>query len=436
MQNKCSVVKFGGGIMPDGNALVKTSQLAHQNRYNVAVVSAFSGVTDKLILSSKEAIGGKYDSFESVKTLHDGIWKDNVTDQMHNNVYQRLKQVQNSGVRTEADRAYIESYGEKICAYLFSKESGFVVRTPEEIGLGAKGSFLEAVADGKNFNVRALEGGNFVVPGFYGVDGGKPKLFGRGGSDYSAAFVAAQMGADELHFWKNVDGYMSADPRIVGGAFLRTEMDFHEVEGLGYFGSKIIHPRAAEVLKDSDIIVWIKNFYSPENLGTKVTKQKSTNGFSIAYKDSVALVSIETTRMAEHAGFAAKIFGLLGRHGIVVDGIGTSQTSISFTINMSESQKTGALLQAAGYSPKIREDVSLIAVIGDSISSASLLSRTFSVIEKLGEQDVELITKGQNMELSIVVESSHSRKIITNLHESLMEAHVQKEMMRNNNCSG
>lgn len=424
--NKVRIIaKIGGGVLPNREAFEKAATLAKEKKFDVVVISAAKGITNMLDNACTEAMTSKYTNFEKIKTLHDSIYTDSFTSTMHNNLYVKLKSIADNRSLNDENKASIKCYGEKISAYIFSKLSDFKYLLPENIQIGATGSYLEAVAHGKNFDASLFIGKNCVVPGYYGVDTTrKIKLFGRSGSDYTAAFLAKMLSADEIYFFKEVDGYMTANPKIVPNAKLREEMSYTEVKLLGNSGSEIIHAGAAQLLEDTKIISWIKNFFNPLARGTRITNNKPQGhtGFSIANKES-ALLSIEDIKMAQAPNYASNVFGLIGKENINIEIIGTAQTALSFTTKREDGQRAFKILQKAGYTQTfLNENTSLISIVGDSFDFSLLLKKTFETMFE-GNYTIHLISQAQkNPALSIVVEQEKTNEIINVLHNSLLGA--------------
>lgn len=416
------IAKIGGGILPDKEAFERAAHLALEQKFNVVAISAAKGITKMLDSACTEAINNEFSSFEKIKLLHESIYKDSISSQMHNQLYKKLKHISQEHSFSDSQKAAIKCFGEQFSAYVFSKLSGFKLLLPEKIQIGAKGSYLEAVADGKNFNYSLFNGKNAVVAGYYGVDNGEIKLFGRSGTDYTAAFLAKMLGAPEIYFFKEVDGYMTANPKIVKNAKLRYWMDYNEVKLLGNSGSEIIHPGVAKLLEDTSIISFIKNFYKPNKNGTRISSRKPNgyDGFSIANKET-ALLSIEDIKMAQAPNYAADVFGKIGKENINIEIIGTAQTSLSFTTSREDGRKAYNIITKAGYTNAIfNEDVSLISVVGDILDFPLLLKKTFQIIFE-GNYKVHLLSQAQRSPaLSIVVDEFQTHEIVNKLHDSLM----------------
>ncbi|MEM4196746.1 MAG: hypothetical protein QXV64_01340 [Candidatus Anstonellaceae archaeon] len=426
MNRFTQIAKIGGGILLNRQSFYRAAEICNQTKVDVVVVSAVNGITkllEKAAVAAKEKRQKRFEDFFKILEIHNSIYSDKHTIKMHQELYKDLLEISKSKNLTKKELAKIKSFGEQFSAYAFSKISGFILLKPQEIQIGAKGDYLEAKIDGKNFNFELFKDGQFVVPGYYGIDGEEIKLFGRSGSDYTAAFLAKMLEPSTLCFFKEVDGYMTANPKIVPNAKLRQYISYQEVKLLGNSGSEIIHPGVAEILENSSVVCYIKNFYKPDVEGTAILTQKpqNENGFSISYKE-VSLISIEDVSMAQAPNYAAHVFSILGKNDISIEIIGTAQTVLSFTVAKENGTRAKRLLLEAGYSEiLLNQDVGLVTIVTDLYNYPILLKKVF---EKMFEKNYNfyLISQGvQSPALSVVVDSSSALNIVNDLHQKLLE---------------
>ncbi|MFH0927262.1 MAG: ACT domain-containing protein [Candidatus Micrarchaeota archaeon] len=429
-----SAAKYGGGLFANAygvsarQAYERAAGLSVKNGTTLSVVSAAGGVTD-LIISALGQASKKtqqyHDSFDQIYALHEGIYKTGTTDSMHKGLRAILQKTCSDGGCDEQTRAIAESYGERISAYMFSKISGFTLIEPSEAGLisNQDSSFLNStisIREGTILN----HGCQYVMGGYYATDReGHIRLTGRGGSDYTAAMVAAAIGASSLELWKNVDGVMSADPRLVQNTVLRPQLSFHEASALAYYGMKIIHPRAPEAVRGRGISFNVRNFYSESgSIGTQILENKTTNGFTIAYKQDISRIDVSSEDMASNPGYASRIFSLMADAGISVDIISTSQTSISFTIKRENSEAAFSTLEKNQIgTTTLNPNASLMTIIADNVDFATLTSKTFGAISSAGISGVDAISKGSNLdELNIVTREDLLQPLMQAVHDGLL----------------
>jgi aspartate kinase/aspartokinase/homoserine dehydrogenase 1 len=272
--SKKIVVKFGGSNLKTAQDVRRSAAVAAAyGRPLVVVVSAFSGVTDDII----KALDGVVFSMDAVeelllkiRTLHaqaveqhipPGTLRTSTSEVLEKRLaaLERLfKGIHYIGAVPDFTRDMALSFGERLSSPIVAavlQHSGLdaVEALPEDIGLETDGRFGNAGADLRRCTEtlpRALGGQRtYVVPGFYGVAGeGKVAVFGRGGSDYTAAVIARCIGAESLDLWKDVDGFLSCDPRIASDSRTIPYLSYAEAAELSYFGAKVLHPRTVEPL--------------------------------------------------------------------------------------------------------------------------------------------------------------------------------------------
>src|SRR5437016_7904402 len=165
---------------------------------------------------------------------------------------------------------------------------------------------------------------------------GMTTTLGRGGSDYSAAIAGAALNADEIEIWTDVDGMMTADPRIVSGASKVKEISFDEASELAYFGAKVLHPLTVLPAIDKNIPVYILNSKKPRGTGTRITREaRPCKNLikSIACKRGITVVTVSSSRMLMAHGFLRALFEVFDRHHTSVDMVATSEVSVSLTLD-------------------------------------------------------------------------------------------------------
>ena len=265
---------------------------------------------------------------------------------------------------------------------------GIVAReaVPEDIGLVTDGVFGNSACD---FAASTAPVSNaladdvvYVVPGFYGVDkDGKTTLFGRGGSDYSAASIAACIGAKSLDVWKDVDGFLSADPGAVSAPQSISQLNYLEAAELSYFGAKILHPRTVEPLFDRDIPIRILNITRPERGLTPYTiidgQRKVTRDVvkSVSSTEDVAILKLHGPGVGFKSGILAQVTNTLDQHGINIKSVLTAQTAINILLardHLDAAYEALSEHHLAGVVEVSRNDaVAIVAVVGDGVLDAS-----------------------------------------------------------------
>jgi aspartate kinase len=235
-----------------------------------------------------------------------------------------------------------------------------------------------------------------VVGGFVGATrDGVTTTLGRGGSDYSAAIIGAALGAGEIQIWTDVDGMMTADPRLVKGVQLVPHLSFAEASELAYFGAKVLHPATIQPAVSRDIPVRILNAQRPQDaVGTLVTKERPASGSpvtAVASKRGVTVVDITSTRMLMAHGFLRRIFEAFEQHHTPVDVVTTSEVSVSVTID--DVRHLPAVIETLeGVAEVTREDdMAILCAVGDGLQhDPTFVSR---LLEAVGAVPIRMLSQ-------------------------------------------
>ena len=264
------------------------------------------------------------------------------------------------------------------------------------------------------------------MTGFIGhtVDG-KITTLGRGGSDLTATAIGAACELDEVQVWKDVDGIMSCDPRMVKGAVPIDRVSFEEASELAYFGAKVLHPIAMMPAMIKQIPVRVKNSYNPSHPGT-VIKTRNTDNLvtAITCKRGVQLIDITSTRMLGAYGFLSKVFGTFEKHKLSVDVLASSEVSVSLTLDKKSAVYSGHPLcadLADIASVAVKQDKAIITLITDVERSSEVLATVFKVFMAQGYQ-VEMLSQGASkVNISFIVSDSILEDAIAGLHSCFFE---------------
>ncbi|HAK44750.1 MAG TPA: aspartate kinase [Spirochaeta sp.] len=422
------VVKFGGSNLRTKEDIQKIIKIIKAyNRPLVVIVSAFYGITNYLteglttIQNDEKHIASMITFMKNLKreTLEENISDETARTQAYIKVKQRLEELHKYligihyiGEVPDFVEDRILSYGEKLSSLMLSlilQHHGIdaVEAMPEDIGLVTDGAFSSASV---NFELSAApvrdalgEDRIYIVPGFYGLStDGRINLLGRGGSDYSAAAIASCIGAESLDVWKDVNGYMSADPGLIPEARRIESLSYNEAAELSYFGAKILHPRTVEPLLEQNIPVRIFNINNagsiepltvignaPQN---ETSELKSVTLKSVTYSDSFAILKLEGAGVGIKAGILAEVTGLFTSKRINIKSVVTSQTAIniyldspdlSAAVNLLEKNKPHAV---TGVVP--RDNLSIIALVGDKLVHSHGLA--YRMVGAVAEQGIDL----------------------------------------------
>jgi len=278
-----------------------------------------------------------------------------------------------------------------------------------------------------------------VVTGFIAstLDGHTTTL-GRDGSDLTAAVFASALGAKKLEIWTDVDGMLTADPAHVKNAFRIEEISYAEAMEISHFGARVIFPPSVKPAMEKGIPILIRNTYNPSCAGTIIAAKADPGKFQIRGISSIssaALVRVQGTGMVGVAGFSARVFSALARKGISVMLISqsSSEYSICFALLPDDSQKADAALKeefaneirsGSIEKPVIEKDLSIIAVVGSAMKSASGISGKF--FHALGRNGVNIVAIAQGSSetnISAVISAQDEAKALNAIHDVFFYAH-------------
>ena len=310
-----------------------------------------------------------------------------------------------TGDASPALEDHVLAYGERISAVFLAgilNNAGIETKValPESIGLVTDGEYGAASVDFVKSTTKvreALSGDmTYVVPGFYGLStDGKTTLFGRGGSDYSAAAIARCIGAPSLDIWKDVNGFLSADPKTVDNPVQIERLTYNEAAELAYFGAKILHPRTVEPLSAPHIPIRIFNIYGDSDVNkprSVVSAEKIISpGIvkSVTFSDDFGILKLKGSGVGAKPGILAKVTTALHLAGINISSVLTSQISINILIAKKDLSTAYALVSAIELSVvgkvQIIEDIAVVAAVGNGIAeNYGVAARIFTALAKNG----------------------------------------------------
>lgn len=264
---------------------------------------------------------------------------------------------------------------------------------------------------------------------------GETVLFGRGGSDSSAAYLAAKLAASGCEIWTDVPGIYSANPKQIPQAKLITQLEYDEAQELASMGAKVLHPKCITPVREAQIPLFVKFTLEPQRTGTEIShngEHKSSQIKSIQTKHNLILISIETLKMWQQVGFLAHVFQAFKHHGLSVDLVSTSESSVTVSFDAQED---------------VREKRALDALLSDSnqfacatviapCASVSLVGRNIrSILHQIGgifsvfeEQKIYLLSQAANdLNLTFVVDEEQAPRLAAKLHHLLIEKHEASE---------
>lgn len=462
------VLKFGGSSVANAERIGKVKQIVLSKVESegplVVVVSAFSGVTDMLIDMGAKAGSGD-DSFEiaidelyykhrkAVEELLTEASQGEVLSFIKDHLSTLKKLLQGSFLIKEISPRIsdaLASTGELLSSKIISK---YIAQDlPETVFIDSReliktnSSFTAAEVDFEktNQNISAAlskKAPLFVMGGFIASNAeGITTTLGRGGSDYSAAIMAAACDADELEIWTDVNGVMTADPRKVKKAYSIDQMTYEEAMEMSHFGAKVIHPPTIQPALNKNIQIRIKNTFEPEHAGTIIGSDTAGDQpvKGISSIGQVALINVSGSGLVGMKGFAGRLFNTLGRNGVNIILItqASSEHSICFAVKPGDipaveeaiasefelEQQAGLLNQI-----DIQTNRSVIAVIGSNMKSTPGISGSmFSSLGKNGINIYSIAQGSSELNISVVIDAKDESKAIDALHQSFFAEDTKK----------
>jgi aspartate kinase len=269
-----------------------------------------------------------------------------------------------------------------------------------------------------------------VVTGFIGQDeNGVITTLGRGGSDYTATILASALEADEVWIWKDVDGIMTADPKMVASARTISVLSYAEVMEMAYFGAKVLHPLTVTPVQERRIPIRIRSAYNPSNLGT-IIKEKGNEGRSVKAVTSIKDLCIITTGGAGMVGVpsvVARVFSTLAAHNINVQMISqsSSQANISMLVKKADLERAlkalkvefrnGDLVRDINTIPK----VAIVAIVGEGMrGTKGIAARMFSAVAEAGANILTIAQGSSELNISFAILEEEMKKTVEAIHKA------------------
>jgi len=432
------VMKFGGSSVESAAAIERVAGIVRDYlaRQPVVVVSAMGKTTNRLLAIANHAVQGRRD--EALKELLDlkqFHLRESGMERTVDEHFQELAElVRGLAVLGEiSPRAVdaVSSFGERLSSLIvanhFEKlgvkavhfDSRKVIVTDNRHTQAAP-SFPETyrrIADAiPPLAMRRV----VVMGGFIGATAdGVTTTLGRGGSDFTASIVGAGIGAEEIQIWTDVDGMLTADPRIIPGGHRVRVCSFSEAAELAYFGAKVLHPATVLPAVEKNIPVLILNSRRPQVEGTRIIAETvhSTNVVkAIACKTDIALVNIHSMRMLMAHGFLRRIFEIFDRYETPVDMLATTEVSVSLTIDAHHAIE-GICRELCEFSEvSIERNQTIVSLVGENIRyQPGVAARVFNALDSI---NVRMISQGASLlNLSFVVAGDDLRQAVSALHD-------------------
>jgi aspartate kinase len=435
------VLKFGGtsvGTAPNIRNILDIVR-REQERRPLVVVSALAGVTDLLVELGHTAPRGEI-ATETIEERHRAMLGElglptDLLDPLFGELNDLVRGMKLVGEASDRAVDCLLSFGERCSARLiaaFFAASGLPARAVDAFDAGLRtdshfGRARPLPDDGRIAKFFADFAEVPVVTGFIAHDErGNITTLGRNGSDYSAALFGHAVSAEEIQIWKDVDGVMTADPKLVENACPIPVMSFEEAAELAYYGGKVLHPAAILPAMEKGIPVRVLNTSQPSSPGTLILASYDEPGVtvrSVVYKRGIHLVNLTSPRMLQQHGFLARVFEAAARHEIDVDLVATSEVSITMTTDSSARlEQLRADLAHIGK-VEVEPHHALVCVVGRGMAAEFGVAAKVLTVLAEARVPVRVISQGAvKVNIALVVAEDHLERAIRALHGSFFAA--------------
>ena len=458
------VLKFGGTSVANAENINKVIAIVKESAKKdktIVIVSALGGITDLLLEAGSLAAAGNELYKEKLATIeqrHIQAVKQLIPVAQQSHLLSLVKKSCNeiedicNGIfllreLTPRSKDRIGSYGEwlssQIIAAKFNSDGINAVWKDAKDLIVTNADFTMAevdftITDQNIFTFFSAEKSSlFILPGFIAADkNGITTTLGRGGSDYTAAIIAAALQASLLEIWTDVSGMMTADPRLTSNARIIPNISYQEAMELSHFGAKVICPPTIQPVMGKGIPVWIKNTFAPADEGTLIESASLQNGNivrGISSINNIALISLEGSGMIGIPGFSKRLFESLSSEKINVILItqSSSEHSICVGIDTALAEKAKQAVDAAFANEialqkveplRVEADLSIVALVGENMKNHTGISgRMFSAMGRNGV-NIRAIAQGSSEKnISAVIATKNVKKAINVLHEEFFE---------------
>ncbi|MBP3227308.1 MAG: bifunctional aspartate kinase/homoserine dehydrogenase I [Bacteroidaceae bacterium] len=449
------VLKFGGSSVGTPESLREVRRIVERApKPVIVVVSALHGVTDQLIQASRQACQGDAayrDTAAAIRQRHLQMVRDCAPAGRQNELEavmgRRLSDLESilQGIFLTEDLTpktadAVMSYGERLSSHLVATVLPGAVRYDAR-------SFVKTVRRGRENLVdfdttNALVRDAFatlpdiaVVGGFISRDAatGVTTTLGRGGSDYTAAIIAAALDAEALEIWTDVDGFMTADPRVIPSAYTIPELSYEEATELCNFGAKVVYPPTIYPVRTKDIPIYVKNTFHPAHPGSVIRADAApakTPVRGISSVNETSMVTVSGMSMVGVTGINRRIFGRLASAGISVFMVAqtSSETSTSLCVRPEDGRRACEELDSefareiaeGSMNPaRLAESLATVAVVGEYMKQVpGIMGRLFTTLGRNGISVNASATGALELNISLVVAASQLRKALSVLHDS------------------
>ncbi len=463
------VLKFGGSSVGSKESITNLKEIVESQQDDViVVVSALGGITDKLIATARMAAGGdrQYETeMEAMLTRHENMISDVIIPQRRaaaldgvHGLFGELKEIMQGLYLlhdlSEKTMDIIVSYGERLSSQIVAQliddirlfDSREFIKTEHNTHNHSIDSDLTYRLIRETFQPLFKKSGKDKVkalaPGFISSDAQTAEVtnLGRGGSDYTASLIAAALDASVLEIWTDVDGFMTADPRVISTAYTIDELSYVEAMELCNFGAKVVYPPTIYPVCQKNIPILIKNTFNPTARGTEIVNELPAGTKAIKGISSIsdtALITMRGLGMVGVIGVNYRIFKTLAENGISVFLVSqaSSENSTSIGVRNEDAAPACDLLNrefskeialGAIFPISAEMDLATIAIVGENMKrSPGIAGKLFSVLGRNGINVIACAQGASETNISFVVQKSSLRKSLNVIHDSFFLSEYQ-----------
>ena len=445
------IVKFGGTSVGDADAIRRATEIVRGrlDRQPIVVVSAMAGVTNDLLALAEQAshghLIGALRAIEGLRDRHltaaaalvagDDADVSSDLSATFDELASLAEAISTLGHLTPRSLDTIAAFGEQLSAPLVSAALGSaglpVALVDGRQVIATDDTFTraeprpEAIAErARSVLMPLVRAGRVpVMGGFIGSTAqGVTTTLGRGGSDYSASLVGAALRADAIEIWTDVDGMLTADPRVVPGARLIERIRFDEASELASFGAKVLHPSTIAPAVQLGIPVYVFNSRNAGGAGTEITFEAPRCAVrAVAGKIGIAVVRVRSSRMLLAHGFLRTVFDVFAKHRTSVDVVATSEVSVSVTVEESAPlEEVISELSTLG-DVSIERNRGIVALVGAGLSDdGAAMARALTAIGTVRVHMLSLSATGIN--LTIIIDGGEVAAVMGRLHDAFFPA--------------
>jgi aspartate kinase len=431
------VMKFGGSSISTTERIQNVLEVIRSNkdRSPVIVASALGGVTDGLYQLAHDALKGKDGALSKIQARHYDTARElgidgSMLEEPFSELAVLLKGIALVKELTPRTLDYVMSFGERlstriIAAALTAKGLPAEQHDAFDIGMITNDVFgnahplgqAEALIQKSISEIKSIP----VITGYLGkTENGDITTLGRNGSDFTATYIGAAIGAEEVQIWSDTDGVMTADPRITKEAKPIPTLTFEEASELAYYGGKVLHPATITPAIQKKVPVRVLNTFKPDHPGTTIvseTKDIEEGVRAIVHNLHNLAITVTTPRMLMGHGFLASIFNIFAEHRIIVNMVCTSEVSISVTVDDSIDLPAAVEELRTFAEVTVEKEKAILCVVGEGLRSMSGIAADVFDSLKTEKINVHMISQGASkINIAFVVDNQDCQKAVQALH--------------------